>query len=112
MWRFIPTHEIAFQVLVDQLGVRLNDFWHWPLLRTLDEILTRFRAMNREQEITVGMLRIGIPDYPERAFREAIANALVHRDYTRLGAVHIQWYPDRIEISNPGGFPEAVHVDS
>ena len=35
-----------------------------------------------------------------------------HRDYTRLGAVHVQWYGDRIEISNPGGFPEGVRLDN
>jgi ATP-dependent DNA helicase RecG len=57
-------------------------------------------------------LRVGVPDYSERAFREAVANALIHRDYTRLGAVHIQWHDDRIEISNPGGFPEGVHLNN
>jgi ATP-dependent DNA helicase RecG len=58
------------------------------------------------------MLRIGVPDYPERAFREAVANALIHRDYTRIGAVHIQWHQDRVEIMNPGGFPEGVRLDN
>jgi ATP-dependent DNA helicase RecG len=56
--------------------------------------------------------RIGIPDYSEQAFREALANALIHRDYSRLGAVHVQWHEDRIEISNPGGFPEGVRLDN
>ncbi len=60
----------------------------------------------------VGFLRVGIPDYPEQAFREGLANALIHRDYTRLGAVYVQWYEDRIEISNPGGFPEGVRLDN
>jgi len=60
----------------------------------------------------LGLLRIGIPDYPERAFREGVANALIHRDYTQMGAVHIQWYDDRIEISNPGGFPEGVNIEN
>jgi len=55
---------------------------------------------------------VGVPDYPPGAFREALANALIHRDYTRLGAVHVQWYPDCLEISNPGGFPEGVRLDN
>jgi len=63
-------------------------------------------------ELMIGFLRVGVPDYPERAFREAVANALIHRDYTRLGAVHAQWYGDRIEVSNPGGFPEGVRPDN
>lgn len=109
--RFLPTHEVAFQVLLNT-EILVNDFFRWPLLRVMEEILTRFRARYHEQELMIGLLRIGVPEYSERAFREAVANALLHRDYTQLGAVHIQWYEDRIEISNPGGFPEGVRLDN
>ncbi|HPC83852.1 MAG TPA: ATP-binding protein [Thermoanaerobaculaceae bacterium] len=109
--RFAPAHETAFQVLRG-LDVEVNDFFRWPLLRVMEEIEARIRARNREQELMVGLLRVGVPDYPERALREAVANALIHRDYLRLGAVHVQWHPDRIEISNPGGFPEGVRMDN
>ncbi|OGG45726.1 MAG: AAA family ATPase [Candidatus Handelsmanbacteria bacterium RIFCSPLOWO2_12_FULL_64_10] len=109
--RLIWPHEVAFQVL-SGTRVEVNDFFHWPLMRTMDEMLSRFRARNREEEVMVGVLRIGAPDYPERAFREGVANALIHRDYTRLGAVHVQWHADRVEISNPGGFPEGVRLDN
>lgn len=109
--RLLPTHEVAFQVL-EGTEVRVNDFFRWPLLRLMDELLVRFRARNAEQELQVGLVRVAVPAYPLRAFREAVANALVHRDYSRLGAVHVQWYSDRIEISNPGGFPEGVRLDN
>ncbi|MFC4486326.1 RNA-binding domain-containing protein [Tepidiphilus baoligensis] len=109
--RFVPAHKAAFQVLRG-LDVEVNDFFRWPLLRIMEEIEARIRARNREQELMVGLLRVGVPDYPERALREAVANALIHRDYLRLGAVHFQWHPDRIEISNPGGFPEGVRLDN
>ena len=109
--RFMPSHEAAFQVLRG-LEVEVNDFFRWPLLRVMEEIEARIRARNREQELMVGLLRVGVPDYPERALREALANGLIHRDYQRLGAVHFQWHPDRIEISNPGGFPEGVRLDN
>jgi len=109
--RLLPTHEIAFQILSGQ-RVEVNDFFRWPLLRVMEELLARFRARNREVELMVGLLRVAVPDYPPTALREGVANALVHRDYTRLGAVHIQWHEDRIEISNPGGFPEGVRLDN
>jgi ATP-dependent DNA helicase RecG len=109
--RLLPTHETAFQVL-SGTQVQVNDFFRWPLLRSMEELLSRFRARNREQELMVGLLRVGVADYPERAFREAVANALIHRDYSQLGAVHIQWHDDRIEVSNPGGFPEGVRLDN
>ncbi len=109
--RFLPTHEVAFQVLRGQ-EVQVNEFFRWPLLRVMEEVLQRFRARYQEEEVMVGLFRVGVPEYSERAFREAVANALVHRDYTRLGAVHIQWYDDHIVISNPGGFPEGVSLSN
>ncbi|TPW14301.1 MAG: ATP-dependent DNA helicase RecG, partial [bacterium] len=109
--RLLPTHEAAFQVLAEG-RVRMNDFLRWPLIRLMDEFLGRFRAYNREEEVTVGMLRIGVPDCPERAFREGLANALIHRDYTRLGTIHVQWRDDGVEISSPGGFPDGVRLDN
>jgi len=109
--RLLPAHEVAFQVLAGQ-RVEVNDFFRWPLLRVMEELLARFRARNREEELMVGLLRVGVPDYSPVAFREGVANALIHRDYTRLGAVHVQWHDDRIEISNPGGLPEGVRLDN
>ncbi len=86
--KFIPTHEFAFQAL-EGVEVKVNEFFHLPLLRTMDEIITRFFARNSEKELMVGLLRVGVPDYPEKAFREGLANSLIHRDYTQQGAVHM-----------------------
>jgi len=45
-----------------------------------------------------------LPDYPERAVTEAIANAIIHRDYMQMGSeVHIDMYDNRMEIYSPGG---------
>ena len=49
------------------------------------------------------MVRIENPEYDEEAVREAIVNAIIHREYTRLGAeVTVNIYDDRIEIVSPG----------
>ena len=107
----MPGHEVAFQAF-SGLDVEVNDFFRWPLLRTMEELEMRFRARNRERELLVGMSRIGVPDYSATAFREGVANALVHRDYARQGAVHVQWHADRLTVFNPGGFPEGVTVEN
>lgn len=107
----VPAHEVAFQRLTRN-AVEVNDFLRWPLLRIMEESETRFRAYNRERETFVGMTRIGVPDYPPRAYREGVANALVHRDYARIGTVHVQWHEDRLEISSPGSFPDGVHLNN
>ncbi len=109
--RYCPTHEAAFQALRG-LAVQVNDFFAWPLFRLAEELLTRFRARNSEQEIQFGLLRVSVPAYSETAYREALANALIHRDYTARGAVHVQWQDEQLEIANPGGFPAGITVDN
>jgi ATP-dependent DNA helicase RecG len=109
--RLVPTHEVAFQVL-SGTRISVNEFFRLPLIRVADEVARRFDARNEEEEIAVGPVRAGIPDYSPSGFREAFHNALIHRDYTRLGAVHVQWKPDEIEVSSPGGFPDEVRLDN
>lgn len=51
--------------------------------------------------------RIEKPDYAHRAVFEALANALMHRDYTIIGCkVHVDMFDDRLEIYSPGGMPD------
>ncbi len=108
--RLIPTHEVGWQVLEAQ-KVLENDFSRRPLLRTFEELGERFRARNRGTEL-VDLFRTEIPDFDPDAFREALANAMTHRDYAQLGAIHVQWNEDGIRIDSPGGLPEGVRLDN
>lgn len=103
----VPAHEVAFQVL-EGTDVRVNEFFRKPLLQTFEEVEVLFKARIDEQEIQVGLFRVPIPNYDRRAFREAFINALVHRDYSRLGAVHIRLDDDGLTLSSPGGFVEGI----
>ena len=109
--RLVPTHEVAFQLL-DGEKVRFNEFSRVPLLRAFEWIDTLFAPLNAEDEILVGPFRVPIPRLERTAFREALANALTHRDYSRLGAIHVRLERDALVISNPGGFVEGVSVDN
>ena len=105
----LPTHELAFQALTGTT-VDVNEFFRWPVLRALEAVEARAQARRSERELMLGMERVGIPNVSPSAFREALANALTHRDYIRLGAVHVQWRADEISISNPGGLPDGVRL--
>ena len=52
-----------------------------------------------------------IPEIPVRAFSEAIGNSLCHRDYSNPKGNEIAIFKDRIEIYNPGMFPEEIRLE-
>ena len=107
----LPTHEVAFQVL-EGTGVRVNDFYRVPLIAVFERIEEQFSARLVEEEIQVGLFRVPVPRVDRRSFREALVNALTHRDYTRLGAVHVRWQDETLTVSNPGGFVDGVTLDN
>ena len=107
----VPTHEFAFQVLARE-AVAFNEFRRFPLLKALDWLETNFRPYNPENEIQVGLFRVPVPKVDMAAFREAVANALVHRDYFRLSAVHVRLDDHGLTISNPGGLVEGVTLNN
>jgi ATP-dependent DNA helicase RecG len=105
----LPAYEVAFQVL-DGTDVKVNEFFRKPMLETFEAVELLFKARVEEEEIQVGLFRVPVPNYDRRAFREAVVNALVHRDFNRLGAVHIRLDASGLTISNPGGFVEGVNL--
>jgi ATP-dependent DNA helicase RecG len=59
-----------------------------------------------------GLRRVDRWDYPEAVIREAVMNALVHRDYSIAGSdVMLAIYADRIEIQSPGRLPNTVTLE-
>ena len=109
--QYVPSHEVAFQVL-EGTEVRMNEFFRKPLLQVFEEIERLFAARITEKELDFGLFRVPVPNFDKRAFREAFVNALVHRDYARLGAIHVQIDDNGLSISNPGGFVEGVTLDN
>lgn len=58
-----------------------------------------------------GMIRTELEDYPTKAIREALVNAIIHRDYQILGSeIHIDMYDDRLEITSPGGMVDGSQI--
>lgn len=105
----LPAYEVAFQVL-SGTDVKVNEFYRKPLIETFEEVELQFKPWVVEEELEVGLFRVPIPNYDRRAFREGFVNALVHRDFSRLGAVHVKIDNSGLNISSPGGFVEGVNL--
>ncbi len=63
---------------------------------------------NDKQHFQDGLFVWDILTFNERAVREAILNAVSHRDYRLAGSVFVRQYPRRLEIVSPGGFPPGI----
>lgn len=60
-----------------------------------------------------GLKRDDMLEYPDTVVREALVNAVCHRDYKQSGrSVEVFMYDDRLEISSPGGLPAYITVDN
>lgn len=64
-----------------------------------------------QYEVIQGADRKKIEKIPEAAFREAIANALIHRVWDVDSQIRVLMFDDRIEIISPGGLPSGITVD-
>ena len=81
------------------------------IIMLLKESLSFIKSNSKKAWKIDGINRIEVIDYPEDAVREAVVNALVHRDYGIVGSeVHIDMYDDRLEIVSPGGMYDGKNI--
>lgn len=74
----------------------------------LSDILTQIPDWNEFIEVSDGIFRKNIYNYPPEVIRELIANAFAHRNYTMRGDIFINLFPDRLEIHSPGLLPLGI----
>lgn len=77
------------------------------ILREFNEAMQMFEDIYCYEEIS-GPERISVDQVPKEAFREALANALVHRTWDVPPNVRISMFDDRIEVVSPGGLPSGI----
>ncbi|WP_289016759.1 hypothetical protein, partial [uncultured Aeromicrobium sp.] len=88
--RSVPTAEVVFQEMRGR-SVTANETIRLPLFGAAARLFELIDVRNSEQELIVGLHRIGVPRVPDGTIRESIANALVHRDYSEIGPVSVQF---------------------
>lgn len=81
-------------------------------LPALDALWERINLRNDLQHFQHGLFMWDVPTFDERAIREAVLNAVSHRDYRSSASVFVRQFPRRIEIVSPGGFPAGITAEN
>ncbi len=117
----VPAQFPAFQVTAaqyagSQVGEPVID--KLDIVGTLDEQIEAALAFVRRNTRTAERYRtngqrLDVSDYDLRAVREAVVNAVAHRDYTILGAaIRLLMFEDRLDILSPGGLPNTLTLEN
>ena len=73
-----------------------------------DELWAKINSRNNRQSYQDGLFRLELPTFDEVSVREALLNAVAHRDYRMGGSVFVRQFEQRLEIVSPGGLPSGV----
>ncbi len=102
---FCHQSQVHYVHQTSETTVSRNNLWNLGLLQVIENLESIFSSpINPEEEIEVGLTKIRIPAFSLEAVREAVLNAVTHRDYTNPGEVLIRHLPTRLVVTSPGGF--------
>lgn len=107
--RLCPQHLVQYVWQPGETQIARNDQFRFGLLHTLERIEQIFTSpANPEQELALGLQKLRIPAYHLDVVREAVLNAVTHRDYSDPGKVLIRQLADELVITSPGGFMPGI----
>jgi ATP-dependent DNA helicase RecG len=111
----IPQSEVVCVLFGDEHGV--GGYLDRKIITgTVQELIDETEVFLKKHIAVGGRIegwkRVDYPEYAIEALREAVVNAVIHRDYTRIGeSIRVFYYTDRIEIHNPGLLLPGITVE-
>ncbi|HQJ50904.1 MAG TPA: ATP-binding protein [Anaerolineae bacterium] len=122
--RLLPSLMLTFVrypgTTTDERGPRRQRFldsarFDGPLPQVVEDAVRRVAANMQQSTLVEGIFHRTLPEYPEEAIREAVVNAVAHRDYSpmaRGSQIRVQMFADRLEVQSPGGLFGAVNEEN
>ena len=106
-------HTVKVAVFADEDKTIFKDAkeFEGSIFRQLDDTYSYLLLCNRTMSTFQGLNRIEKKDYPEEALREALLNAMVHRDYSFSGSIIININDSEIEFISIGGLLPGLSVE-
>jgi len=106
-------HTIKTVIFQDttQLVFKDRHEFSGSLFKQINDVYNYLDLNNKTTATFDKLLRIDSRDYPETALREALMNAVVHREYSTSGSILIKIFSNRIEFISPGGLVNGIEVE-
>ena len=108
--RYLAQAELIFEYRSTEASIAFQQRIEFRsgFLGYLDELWTTINLRNEVLQYREGFFVGDIPAFNESVVREAVLNALAHRDYRMPGSIFVRQFPRRLEIVSPGGFPPGI----
>lgn len=112
--KYLPQSEVVFEYRSQNASGPANQREEFRIgfFAYYDRLWELVNLRNDVQHYQEGFFIFDIPTFNESVVREAILNAVSHRNYQLAGSVFIRQYPDRLLIESPGGFPSGITMDN
>jgi ATP-dependent DNA helicase RecG len=108
-----PQAQFHYVLHDGETSVARNDIDRLPLLEAVDRMEQVFTGpLNPEKEIELGLFKLRVPQFPLEGVREAVLNALTHRDYLNPGEVLVRHSAGELVVTSPGGFVAGITPDN
>lgn len=112
--RFLPQSCICveYRNSPTQINFDNREIYQEAYFTAIDKVWTLINLRNGKVPVQQGMFIFDIPFFNQEVIREAINNAVAHRDYRRTSEVVIKQYPHELQVLNAGNFPLGVNLDN
>lgn len=112
--KYLPQAEIIFEYRSSEASgpASQREEFRMGFFSCYNRLWELINLRNDKQHYQEGFFVYDIPTFNERVVREAILNAVSHRNYQMGGSVFIRQYRDRLVIESPGGFPNGISLDN
>jgi len=112
--KYLPQSEMVFEYRSSDASgpAQQREEFRVGFFACYDRVWELINLRNDKQHYQEGFFVFDIPTFNERVVREALLNAVSHRNYQMIGSVFVRQYRDRLLIESPGGFPAGVTLEN
>lgn len=112
--RLLPQAEVVFEYRSSEVSgpAQQRKDYRQGFFSFHEDIFATINLRNDIQHYQDGLFVFDLPTFEERSVREALLNAVCHRDYQRAGSVFVRQFSRKLVIESPGGFPVGITLEN